>query len=60
MEYKLEKLRIAILQSCSLYNIIHQLYHNREKVSLKNIYVDIEERNRRPLHSNLYTAERRI
>ena len=49
-----------MLDTSNLYNIVHQLYLNKGKVSLKYMYIAIEERNRRSWHSNLYTAEERI
>ena len=33
MEYNLSKLWITILYTCNLYNIVHQLYFNQNKVT---------------------------
>ena len=37
MEYNFKKLYITILNTCNLYNIVHQLYFNKKVEKHKNL-----------------------
>lgn len=58
MEYNLEKLRIAMLYTCSLGNIVHALHSQKlmclEKVSIRSVLV---QRNRKETTLILKWAE---